>query len=446
MKLLTPILLLITTQIVLSMNNVNGDLDTSAGVNFQLLYSQKQQELNTREKECTQRINELTMQLEGIRAQVVKNTEANQVHNKDNKTLTAELEKCVQNLGSIDTLNVQITNLNTANNDLMAKNKQLDGDHKKLVWLILDKTTEINTLNNSLIKSNQQGQYLYQRIETNFEVMENFKAKINQLNALIQQLAINKENNQNIISDNEDIRKELILSDNARKELEAKNQALLDLISQLKTELSAKNNIETYARTLEDREKQCMSQNIKLTYSVNELNIAVQKNANENNNRVQDMNAQLNNLKIVFDTINRENQELKTNILSLRTLNNDLNNKIKVVDAYSKTIDAQNKQIVQLDQQNMTLKFQLDKASDFMNNCRNIENENKILLRQIYTLNVRITETTKIYSDCEKKSKDFENLSQKLFTDLNMIKNKTISQKPNADTNILIGSSTKFDF
>ena len=88
------IMLLITIHAKLSIYNSNGDLNNNAGINFQILYAQKQHELIFKENECNKRISDLTQQITNLKGQlnqanitIGELTEKNKRLGADNETI-----------------------------------------------------------------------------------------------------------------------------------------------------------------------------------------------------------------------------------------------------------------------------------------------------------------------------------------------------------------------
>ena len=78
---------------------------------------------------------------------------------------------------------------------------------------------------------------------------------------------------------------------------------------------------------------------------------------------------------------------------------------------------------------------------------KNVSSDNANLNLKITDLNNQIVVLNKNNTDCTKKATDFENMSKKLYSDLQALTAKVdVSGVNNGSTTVLIGQSLKADY
>lgn len=306
MKIIRALLLLIVSHSTMTVFTSDDDLHKGTGVNFQTLYAQKHYELTMQEKECNQRVSDLNKQVDHLKDQLNKLTNALQEANDENKSLVHELERCKKNNNGIEILNVQIHNLTATNKQLNNKKEQLEVDVQKIAAMLVDKNKENYNLKAIIQKDKQQINELNITIDTNKTTIENYKIKIDQLNIVVQQCKDNKDADKKTIFIIEELKTKFDQVIGFKTELEIKYKTQSEIVQKLVADLNSKINIEAFVKDLHRELGLCKAQNEKLNKNVNELNAVMQKNLTEFNMKTDEMNTQIYKIKDQLDDCHQE--------------------------------------------------------------------------------------------------------------------------------------------
>lgn len=447
MRIISSLLIICVAGSSLAIFNSNGDLDNNAGVNFQVLYSQKQYELTNLNKECNSRYNDFKAEILEYKNNITKINAALKDASNTNAQMTSDLNGCKKTVLQIDTLNVQIDKLNVNIGDLSKQNKQMDSDLQKVTGQYNDKCKEYDALNLTYKQTTQKVDSLTAIIGTNQTSMQDYKLQISQLNATIVKLNVSKDNEAKYKVIILDLQSQLDKVNKNLSDLNDKYTAQTDVVTQLKAEVETKKTLEANMKDLNGQLTDAKAQNDKYNLSISDLNIKIKSISIDIEKKVGDYNDKLAALQAKYDKCGKDSDDLKSaNATSVAAVA-DLTLKLKAIDALKATIADYKAQIDQAGTDKKSYLEQITKLNSSVDSYKNLESDNKVLAIKIDTLNLKITDMTKANADCDKKSKNFEAISKKLYSDLQAMTDKIdVSASNTKGATILIGQSLNADY